>query len=112
MKKESELMRFRANHSALKELAKDSSVIEALNEKVEEFERKAQEISDGGKKMAQNSQSAASWTVYVVMVVGGAPVFVVRDEEKAISVCDALAAGAKASGFDAKYTVVEVKVWD
>lgn len=46
------------------------------------------------------------------MVVGGTPVFVVRDEDKALSVCDALAAGAKASGFDAKYDVVEVKVWD
>lgn len=111
-KKESEQMRLRVNPSAMKELAKDGSVIETLNEKAEEFERKAQEISDGGKKMAQKSQSAASGTVYVVMVVGGTPVFVVRDEDRALSVCDALAAGAKASGFDAKYDVVEVKVWD
>lgn len=115
-KKESERMRLRVNPSAMKaamkELTKDSSVVEALNEKAEEFERKAQEIADGGKKMAQKSQSAASGTVYVVMVVGGTPVFVVRDEDKALSVCDALAAGAKASGFDAKYDVVEVKVWD
>ena len=111
-KKESERMRLRVNPSAMRESAKDSSVVEALNEKAEEFERKAQEISDGGKKMAQKSQSAASGTVYVVMVVGGTPVFVVRDEDKALSVCDALAAGAKASGFDAKYDVVEVKVWD
>lgn len=111
-KKERERMRIRANPSAMKELAKDSSVIEALNEKAEKFERKAQEIADGGKKMAQKSQSAASGTAYVVMVVGGTPVFVVRDEDKALSVCDALAAGAKASGFDAKYDVVEVKVWD
>ena len=111
-KKESERMRLRVNPSAMKELAKDSSVTEALNEKAEEFERKAQEVADGGKKMAQKSQSAASGTVYVVMVVGGTPVFVVRDEDKALSVCDALAAGAKASGFDAKYDVVEVKVWD
>lgn len=110
--KESERMRLRINPSAMKKPAKDSSVVEALNEKAEEFERKAQEISDGGKKMAQKSQSAASGTVYVVMVVGGTPVFVVRDEDKALSVCDALAAGAKASGFDAKYDVVEVKVWD
>ena len=111
-KKESERMRLRVNPSAMRESAKDSSVVEALNEKAEEFERKAQEISDGGKKMAQKSQSVASGTVYVVMVVGGTPVFVVRDEDKALSVCDALAAGAKASGFDAKYDVVEVKVWD
>ena len=111
-KKESERMRLRVNPSAMKELAKDSTVVEALNEMAEGFERKAQEIADGGKKMAQKSQSAASGTVYVVMVVGGTPVFVVRDEDKALSVCDALAAGAKASGFDAKYDVVEVKVWD
>lgn len=111
-KKESDRMRLRVNPSAMKELAKDGSSIEALNEKAEDFERKAQEIADGGKKMAQKSQSAASGTVYVVMVVGGTPVFVVRDEDKALSVCDALAAGAKASGFDAKYDVVEVKVWD
>ena len=111
-KKEGERMRLRVNPSAMKESVKDSTVVEALNEKAEEFERKAQEIADGGKKMAQKSQSAASGTVYVVMVVGGTPVFVVRDEDKALSVCDALAAGAKASGFDAKYDVVEVKVWD
>lgn len=111
-KKEGERMRLRVNPSAMKVLAKDGSVTEALNEKAEEFERRAQEIADGGKKMAQKSQSAASGTVYVVMVVGGTPVFVVRDEDKALSVCDALAAGAKASGFDAKYDVVEVKVWD
>ena len=111
-KKESERMRLRVNPSAMKELEKDSSVTEAVNEKAVEFERKAQEIADGGKKMAQKSQSAASGTVYVVMVVGGTPVFVVCDEDKALSVCDALAAGAKASGFDAKYDVVEVKVWD
>lgn len=48
---------------------------------------------------------------YVVMVVGGAPVFVVEDFDHAASVCDALAAGAKASGFSAKYDVVEVKRW-
>ena len=111
-KKESERMRLRVNPSAMKESVKDSTVVEALNERVEEFQRKAQEISDGGKKMAQKSQSVASGTVYVVMVVGGTPVFVVRDEDRALSVCDALAAGAKASGFDAKYDVVEVKVWD
>ena len=111
-KKEIERMRSRVSPSAMKGSAKDSSVIEVLNEKAAEFERKAQEISYGGKKVAQKSQSAASGTVYVVMVVGGTPVFVVRDEDKALSVCDALAAGAKASGFDAKYDVVEVKVWD
>lgn len=48
---------------------------------------------------------------YVVMVVGGAPIFVVEDFDHAASVCDALAAGAKASGFSAKYDVVEVKRW-
>ena len=111
-KKEHEQMKFRASPSAMKELARNDSVAEVINEKAEEFERKAQEITDGGKKVAQKSQDAMSGTVYVVMVVGGTPVFVVCDEYKALSVCDALAAGAKASGFDAKYDVVEVKVWD
>ena len=110
--KERERMRFRANPSAAKELKGSESVSKAINDKAKEFERKAQEIANGGNRMAQKSQSAASGTVYVVMVVGGTPVFVVRDEDRALSVCDALAAGAKASGFDAKYDVVEVKVWD
>lgn len=110
--KERERMRFRANPSAAKELKRNESVSKAINDKAEEFERTAQKITNGGKKMAQKSQSAASGTVYVIMVVGGTPVFVVRDEDKALSVCDALSAGAKASGFDAKYDVVEVKVWD
>lgn len=48
---------------------------------------------------------------YVVMAVGGAPIFVVEDFEKAASVCNALTAGAKASGLTAKYDVVEVKRW-
>ena len=48
---------------------------------------------------------------YVVMVVGGAPIFVVENFEDAASICDALTAGAEASGFAAKYDVVEVKRW-
>lgn len=110
--KERERMRFRANPSATKELKRNESVFKAINDKAKEFERTAQKITNGGKKMAQKSQSVVSGTVYVVMVVGGTPVFVVSDEDRALSVCDALSAGAKASGFDAKYDVVEVKVWD
>lgn len=55
--------------------------------------------------------SAKNETTFVVMVVGGAPIFVVDDFDHAASVCDALSAGAKASGFSAKYDVVEVKKW-
>ena len=110
--KERERMRFRANPSAVKKLASDEAVSKTLEKKIEESRRKAQDITDGGEKVAQKNQNAVCGTVYVVMVVGGTPVFVVRDEDKALSVCDALSAGAKASGFDAKYDVVEVKVWD
>lgn len=60
---------------------------------------------------ATEPKPATPDTTYVVMVVGGAPIFVVEDFEHAVSVCDALAAGAKASGFAAKYDVVEVKRW-
>lgn len=65
--------------------------------------------------MASSNEAAspgkARDTAYVVMVVGGAPIFVVDDFDRAASVCDALDAGAKASGFSAKYDVVEVKRW-
>ena len=71
--------------------------------------------SKGGANMtsskATEPKPATPDTTYVVMVVGGAPIFVVEDFEHAVSVCDALAAGAKASGFAAKYDVVEVKRW-
>lgn len=59
----------------------------------------------------EKSETSKSDTTFVVMVVGGAPVFVIEDFEQAISVCDALVAGARASGFAAKYDVVEVKKW-
>lgn len=49
--------------------------------------------------------------IYVVMVVGGAAVTYCETFDKAAAVCDALTLGAKASGFAAKYDVVEVKKW-
>lgn len=71
--------------------------------------------SERGEDMTSSKTTgpkpATSDTTYVVMVVGGAPIFVVEDFEHAASVCDALTAGAKASGFAAQYDVVEVKRW-
>lgn len=73
---------------------------------------------EGTKKMAATKSSKTGTSsgdlsdkTYVVMVVGGAPIFVVEDFENAASICDALTAGAEASGFAAKYDVVEVKRW-
>lgn len=73
---------------------------------------------EGTRKMAtakpikaEASNGKDSEKTYVVMVVGGAPIFVVEDFEEAASICDALTAGAEASGFAAKYDVVEVKRW-
>lgn len=85
-------------------------------------ERKARESAEAEPKRKEVDMTTAKTTktagktqdddvTYVVMVVGGAPIFVVEDFDHAASVCDALAAGAKASGFSAKYDVVEVKRW-
>lgn len=49
--------------------------------------------------------------IYVVMVVGGVAVAWCETFDKACAVCDALTLGAKASGFAAKYDVIEVKKW-
>lgn len=57
------------------------------------------------------SPSALPKTVYVVQVVGGPAIYFTDDFDVAASVCDGLAAGAKASGFAAAYDVVEVKRW-
>lgn len=50
--------------------------------------------------------------VYVLCVVGGAPLFAFDGFDKAASVCSALEAAAKSSGFAAKYDVVKVSAWE
>lgn len=69
------------------------------------------EMATSKSNKAMSSTGGDNEKTYVVMVVGGAPIFVVEDFENAASICDALTAGAEASGFAAKYDVVEVKRW-
>lgn len=68
-----------------------------------------------GKQMASSSlpgpPKPPEEKVYALAIVGGAPLYVFRSLDKAAAVCDALTQAAKASGFAAKYDVVEVKEW-
>lgn len=63
--------------------------------------------------MAQTSTGADrnAEVAYIVMVVGGPAVTWCETFDKAASVCDALSMTAKASGFSARYDVVEVRKW-
>ena len=63
------------------------------------------------KQMATTTKKEAEEKVYALAIVGGAPLYVFRSLDKAAAVCDALTQAAKASGFAAKYDVVEVKEW-
>lgn len=70
----------------------------------------------GGKEtsMADNKDDAKNdetGEIYVVQVVGGAAIAWCETFDRAAQVCDALTVAAKASGFAAKYDVVEVKRW-
>lgn len=49
--------------------------------------------------------------IYTIQIVGGASIAWTESFDKAVAVCDALTLAAKASGFAAKYDVVEVKRW-
>lgn len=73
--------------------------------------KKEVDMSVAKTTKTSNNKTQNSNVAYVVMVVGGAPIFVVDDFDHAASVCDALTAGAKASGFSAQYDVVEVRRW-
>lgn len=57
------------------------------------------------------AKKADDGKLYALAVVGGAPLYVFKSFDKASSVCDALTQAAKASGFAAKYDVVEVREW-
>jgi hypothetical protein len=61
--------------------------------------------------MPSKETKAPSGAVYVVTVVGGAPIRYAADQDTALAVATALEAAAKASGFAAKYDVVEVQPW-
>lgn len=68
----------------------------------------------GGKEVAVTVavKQSEKKELYVLCIVGGAPLFAFCDFDKAASVCSALEAAAKASGFAAKYDVVAVKEWN
>ncbi len=61
--------------------------------------------------MQGKETKAPAGAVYVVTVVGGAPIRYASDQDTALAVATALEAAAKASGFAAKYDVVEVQPW-
>ena len=62
-------------------------------------------------EMPSKETKAPGGAVYVVTVVGGAPIRYAADQDTALAVAEALEAAAKASGFAAKYDVVEVQPW-
>lgn len=61
-----------------------------------------------GKEMGKDEEMD---TIYTIQIVGGASIAWTESFDKAVAVCDALTLAAKASGFAAKYDVVEVKRW-
>lgn len=69
--------------------------------------------NDGGgkRKEAEMEKDESMDKIYTIQVVGGASIAWTESFDKAVAVCDALTLAAKASGFAAKYDVVEVKRW-
>ena len=63
------------------------------------------------KEQPMENKKEAVGNVYVIQVVGGAGIAWTESFDKTAAVCDALTEAAKASGFAAKYDVVEVKKW-
>lgn len=72
---------------------------------VQKGERKDKDMTNS------NAGERANGNIYVITVVGGAGIAWTESFDKAAAVCDALTEAAKASGFAAKYDVVEVKKW-
>lgn len=72
--------------------------------------KRAPKQTDKAEEQSMNTNTSPAG-LYVLTVVGGAPLYVFDNEDKAFAVCDALTAAAKASGFAAKYDVSEVKKW-
>lgn len=78
---------------------------EATVTTVQKSERKDKDMTNS------NVGERARGNIYVITVVGGAGIAWTESFDKAAAVCDALTEAAKASGFAAKYDVVEVKKW-
>lgn len=88
--------------------SKDAAAVKAPTVKTETSEEREMPSSNSEKPYRGNGNPD---NIYVVMVVGGVAVAWCETFDKAAAVCDALTLGAKASGFAAKYDVVEVKKW-
>lgn len=73
--------------------------------------KELQETEERDMAARSSENGKVSEVIYVVMVVGGVAVAWCETLDKAVAVCDALTLGAKASGFAAKYDVLEVKKW-
>ncbi len=70
--------------------------------KIETTDRKEEEMGTASEETGK---------VYVVQVVGGPAIAWTETFDKAAAVCDALTEAAKASGFAARYDVVDIKKW-
>lgn len=88
------------------ESARRKAALDAL-----EKERSRPREDAGAMKGNDMEAKGKKGGVFALCVVGGAPLYVFDCEDKAFAVCDALTEAAKASGFAAKYDVVEVKRW-
>ena len=79
---------------------------------------KAKEIEatkERALEMAQNAKTTAKTnddcSIFILMLIGGAPLYSFSDFDTAAAACDALTHAADACGMAAKYDVVEVKSW-
>lgn len=82
-----------------------------LEKRTEAVKAKPRAADVESKEDVTVEQKAGERKIYALCVVGGASLYVFESFDKACSVCDALTMAAKASGFSAKYDVVEVKRW-
>lgn len=72
-------------------------------------EKAAATATKEASNMEKNTTETSN--MYVLTVVGGAPIYWFDSEDKAFAVCDALTAAAESSGFAAKYDVTVIKKW-
>lgn len=80
-------------------------------DEVRRIDKAKEEAMASTASAAKPASRAAQPKLYALSVVGGAPLYAFDDEDKAFAVCDALTEAAKASGFAAKYDVMELRRW-
>lgn len=76
-----------------------------------ECEKGARQTTGESGKENEMGKDDTMDKIYTIQIVGGASIAWTESFDKAVAVCDALTLAAKASGFVAKYDVVEVKRW-